>query len=82
MTQLHQNLLNINEGSSNLFTPESEQAKPAQTHANHTHSSTNVFTKLSWVSPTNKAYDELIAILKDSIEKGHGETILELGVGG
>jgi hypothetical protein len=82
MTQLQQNLLNINENSSNLFTPEAENSKTAQSDKSHIQNPTNIFTKLSWVSPTNKIYDELIEILKQSIKRGHGETILELGVGG
>ncbi len=82
MTQLQQNISNITEGSSNLFTPDTSQTPLEYTNQVTNQHSSNFFTKLSWVSPTNKAYDELIAILKDNIEKGHGETILELGVGG
>jgi hypothetical protein len=34
------------------------------------------------VSPSSKTYDQLIEYLKENIEKGRGETILEIGIAG
>ena len=41
-----------------------------------------LINKLSWVKPSPTVYENLVLFLKKRIEKGHGETILALGVAG
>ena len=38
--------------------------------------------KLGWINPSAAVYEDLIAFLKKRLEKGHGETVLALGVSG
>ena len=41
-----------------------------------------LFFQTCWVSPSNKIYDQLVEFLKSNIEKGRGETLLEIGTAG
>lgn len=38
--------------------------------------------QLEYVAPTSEEFEVLLALLKDRIDRGQGETIYEIGIGG
>ncbi|CAF5223351.1 unnamed protein product, partial [Rotaria magnacalcarata] len=37
--------------------------------------------KTAWISPNEEQFDALVKLLKQRLDEGHGETILEIGTG-
>lgn len=72
----------------NIFAPDDNSIKDGSIASNSRQKAESqisinknfLLNKTCWVSPSSKIYDQLIEYLKENIERGRGETILEIGI--